>query len=281
MDRTTITPRNALAGALTLLLVAGITTPGRAEAPQASFVVDEEVEQFALTGYGDDGARQWELHGRSADIQGEHINLTGINARSFTSNGELHLVAERGKLNRATQLIHLEEDVVLTGPDGTELRSPTLEWDANDDIVTSESHVELLKAGVLTLGRGLRGSPARGQYELQDNVRVQVEQGAVVITCQGSLEVNYVEGLATFHQDVVLEDAKSRVLADQLVAFFDATGNVVERVHATGNVEVIRGDSIAFCEAADYLPADGRVIMKGTPRLMLFASDMDRARVTE
>jgi lipopolysaccharide export system protein LptA len=109
---------------------------------------------------------------------------------------------------------------------------------------------------------------------LDNSVKVEIAQqsnvAAIVVTCDGPLEVQYENGMAIFHDNVHVDQNESELFADTAYVYFDSKTRALTKVVAEGHVKVIRGKDISYADKATYYADGKRVILEGRPRLVIF-----------
>ena len=103
-------------GCLSLCILLFSIVPGFADdaavAPVAApdTNMTQQIEGFNLQGYTDGGSKSWDIKGEKADIVGNHVSVTNVDANSY-GDQNMNLTARTGTLNRATGDINLKENV--------------------------------------------------------------------------------------------------------------------------------------------------------------------------
>lgn len=80
------------------------------------------------------------------------------------------------------------------------------------------------------------------------------------------MEYNQKEMVAILSDDVVVDDARFHLTADQLFVFL-AGQNTLDRLVVKGNVKVKSEERYASCDKAVYLKAEERLVMAGNAKL--------------
>lgn len=89
---------------------------------------------------------------------------------SFVINGKT------GTLDNQTYSLTIKGDVKVAGPDGFELLSPSLTWDATKGIITTEDEIDLKKNWLNLKGRGLISTPDLAMVKINGSVRAQIKR---------------------------------------------------------------------------------------------------------
>lgn len=278
---------------------------------------DEMLSGFSVSGYGKGGKKQWDLEGKSADIQTEEIKLTDVTSKVYGKDMNLTIVADQGSLNRVDNNVHLENNVVATTEDGATVACDYLDWDSGGQKLSSDSPVQIKRGMMEAKGTGLIGQPALNYVELKKDVTVKISPPAqeeseplaredslpqppassileniaakpqappTIITCSGPLEVAYAKNLAIFQGDVKVSDSRGEIIADRMEVYFTTKaqgqsqiqgmeGMGIEKVVATGDVEIHRAGNVTFSQEAVYDTNSGKLTLTGQPRLVIYSTE--------
>lgn len=266
---------------------------------------DEMLSSFSLSGYGKGGKKQWDLEGKSADIMTEEIKLTDVTSKVYGKEMDMTITADRGSLNRINNSVHLEKNVRATTDDGATLCTDYLDWDAQNEELTSQAPVHIERGMMEASGTGMVGKPEANFVELKKDVTVtlslrgadvQAEKqdtaraGALevleptVINCDGPLEVEYQNNLAIFYDNVKVKDSRGEIFADKMDVHFSTEseqskqiegleGMGIEKIVATGDVEIHHGSNITYSQKAVYDTATGKVTLTGQPKLVIYSTE--------
>ncbi|MCQ9208545.1 MAG: LPS export ABC transporter periplasmic protein LptC [Omnitrophica bacterium] len=255
---------------------------------------DEMLSSFSLSGYTKGGKKQWDLAGKSADIMTEEIKLTDITSKVYGKSTDMTIVADEGSLNRVDNNVHLEKNVKATTDDGATLTTDSLDWDAQNGVLTSEVPVEIVRGMIRARGIGLIAQPALNMVQLKKDVTVQLSldepadsaqrQGHIVITSDGPLKVEYENNLAIFHDNVKVKDNRGEIFAERIDIYFSTQaqgdeqlagmgGMGIEKVIATGDVEIHRGANITYSQKAVYDTDTGKLTLTGQPKLVIYSTE--------
>ncbi len=255
--------------------------------------VGQQIDGFSLVQYEEGGNKKWELSGKSADLEGEKVNISEISAVAFTEDTTLKLKAKEGSFNRDDQLVHLADNVVIKATDGTALRTDSLNWDAEAESVFTDDKVNIKKADFEVNGKGaevdLENRTAKLKKDVVANIKsseanflrpkevpsvsegqaTSDERRATTITCDGPLEINYKKNKATFSNNVEVYDAEGSIFADRIDIYFGKDTRRVRVVMARGNVKIVNEGNVTYSEEAIYLVEQGRVVLPKRPKLVI------------
>lgn len=263
---------------------------------------DEMLSSFSVTGYTKGGEKQWDLAGKSADIMSEEIKLTEVTGKVYGKQTNMTILADEGSLNRIDNNVHLEKNVQATTDDGATLTTDYLDWDAQQQKLSSDAPTQIKRGPLEASGTGIVAEPVANLVQLKKDVTVtlslkdmgqgqnqsDLNQNAVstptVITCDGVLEVQYEENLAIFHDNVKVKDERGEIFADRMDVYFAAQaeqkqqlqgieGMNIDKVVAEGNVEIHHGSNITYSQKAVYDTQTGKLVLTGQPKLVIYSTE--------
>lgn len=260
---------------------------------------DQQISDFSLSGYGDKGKKSWDISGKSADIFTEVVKLKDVNGNLYDQEENINLTAKKGDFNKSDGKVHLEEDVVITTAGGAKLTTDSMDWDRKNQLVSTKDKVNIDKDNMTIVGVGAHGEPNLNKVALTKDVRVDINPAAsdgnldglafkdkVVITCDGQLVVDYEKNIASFYDNVKVERPDLTIYSDKMDLYFvrgNATGSAVsktdksmassiDRIIASGNVKIVRGENISYSEIAEYKALDKKIILSGRPKLVFYST---------
>jgi LPS export ABC transporter protein LptC len=262
---------------------------------------DQQIDDFSLSGYGERGRKNWDLSGKSADIFTEIVKLKSVTGNLYGEQEDIKLTADAGDFDKTDGKVHLERNVVITTTAGTRLTTDSLDWDRKNQLVTTKDKVNIQRENMITTGTGAIGRMGLKQVSLQKDVTVdilgQAKEGGLpnpkdktVITCDGSLEIDYEKNIAIFNDNVRVKRPDSDIYSDKMDIYFIAAGNEekskdtkesgagafmgnkIDRIIARGNVKVVRGENTSYSEEATYTASDKKLILTGRPKLIIYSS---------
>ncbi len=253
---------------------------------------DEMLSSFSISGYSKGGKKQWDLEGTSADIMTEIIELTNVTSRVYGKETKMTIVADKGSLNRIDNNVHLEDNVLASTDEGATLSADYLDWDAQNEKLTSDSPVRITRGGMKANGKGLIGQPLLNLVQLKKDVTVNISLDpassqtapTTVITCDGPLEVAYEKNLAVFQDNVKVKDKRGEIFADKMDVYFSTqsdtdkpidgmAGMGIDKVVALGNVEIHQGGNSTYSQKAVYDAETGKLILTGQPKLVIYSTE--------
>jgi lipopolysaccharide export system protein LptA len=205
------------------------------------------------------------------------------------------IVADKGNLNRIDNSVHLEQNVRATTEDGATLTTDYLDWDAQNEKLSNDAPTWIKRGTMEAYGIGIFGQPSLNLVQLKKDVVVKIslkkeaDQQALalppptVITCDGSLEVDYENNLAIFQDNVKVEDNRGKIFADRMDVYFATEaeeskriegmeGVGIDKVVALGNTEIHHGGNITYSQKAVYDTDTGKLTLTGEPKLVIYST---------
>ena len=237
---------------------------------------EQKFQGFNLEGYKDDGEKAWEVSGDTANIIGSQIELTNVNADVY-DNEKINVVADTGIINQDSGNMQLSQDVVITSPKGGQVITDTLNWNRNEDLITTDDDIMISDEGLMITGTGLKAHPNMQNAEIKKDVTVMIdaerdqekESQKVIITSDGTMVINQAESFAVFNDNVVAVQGDQTLKADKMEIYFDAKNSTINKIICIGNVEVVQGENLTYAQRAEYNAAEQKLILTGRPKLIL------------
>jgi len=242
----------------------------------------QQLEGFNLSGYSQSGQKSWDIKGDKADVQGNEVAVTNVNANSY-GDQDLNLTAKKGKIDKATGDVDLEQDVVITSDSGATLKTDTLQWQRNKDLVQTDDKVSIEDATMTVQGTGMQAHPSLKDATLKSDVTANIQaegkdkkkDNQIQITSDGPMEIDQASQTAVFTDNVqALEMSSGRKLkADRMKVTFDEDSRKIKEILCTGNVEVHQGMNITYSDSLTYKADEQRMILTGKPKLIIDPGD--------
>lgn len=264
---------------IVMLLAVGLTGCGRPAPPappapsaaegSAGPGVNEQVQAFNLASYADDGQKRWEILGTTADMTDSTIHLTDLTATTYGRKASVVLTAKEGTFDRERQFVHLHQDVKAVTTEGTTLTTPSLDWDAERQMGSTEEWATVRRSQMTVQGQGASAAPQLKRVRFQRQVRVDLPP-ATTITCTGPLEVDYERTQARFWRQVHVQDPRGDIWADRLDAWMDPTSQQLTRVQCWGHVTIQQASQVAHARRADYQARRGTIVLIGHPTVTYY-----------
>lgn len=255
---------------------------------------NQEVDDFSLVQYKDNGNEKWKLNGKTAEVQDDNVKIDTVSAISYGVDTAFKLRAKEGTLNQVENVVQLKDNVVATTTDGTKLTTEYLEWDAENRNFSTDAPVNIKKADLEVNGCGAVCDIENETAELKKDVSasmnsVNSDKGAgmeldssknhkTIIFCDGPLELSYKKNRATFYKNVRVDDAKGTIYADRMDVYFSTDSRRIKSVIAKGNVKIVNGDNVTYSDRAIYLVDQGRIILPNRPKLVIQQSSSNEVK---
>jgi len=259
----------------------------------------QQISDFSLVGYEEKGKKSWDISGRSADIFTEVVKLKDVNGNLYGKDEDVNLTAKKGDFNKEDGKVSLKEDVVITTSQGARLTTDSMDWDRKNQVVTTKDRVNIDKDNINIVGIGAHGEPGLNRMALNKDVRVDINplgpedsivdlviKDRVIITCDGPMEVDYAKNIASFNINVRVERPDIIIYSDKMDIYFTAQdkgsksiktaesmAGSIDRIVASGNVRIVRGDNVSYSQEAVYTAQDKRIVLNGRPKLVFYSME--------
>ncbi len=267
-----------------LLLLTGLGCAKRTPEPPATTSLSETATQalsgFTLTGYEASGAKRWTLNGRGASLEETIVTIQQPDAVGYDPGRTAYFTASAAQVEQVTRHVRLEHDVVVHTTDGVWLATPILHWIPDQDRLATDQPVMIETDHMLLHGRGLEGQARLKHAKVLRDVEMVLNpndqpatregDGHVTITCDGPLSFDYERHIATFEQNVHVDDPNGEIFSDTLVAYFDPATRAVRYAEALGSVRLTQGQHTAVSDKAVYEPGMGKITLVGRPSLLIY-----------
>jgi len=259
---------------------------------------DQQIRDFSLSGFGEKGKKTWDLSGKSADIFDEVIKLKDVIGNLYGEKENVQLTADKGDFNKVDAKVHLEDNVVITTSSGTKLTTESLDWDRKKQLVSTKDQVNIERENMITEALGAYGQPNLNKVTLEKDVTVNINPATnpntalglkdkIIITCDGPLEIDYEKNIATFKNNVKVENKDSSIYSDIMDVYFMASdksnpkadsnsiimGSKIEKIVSRGNVKIVRGENTSYSDEAVYTAADKKIVLSGKPKLIIYSTE--------
>lgn len=264
---------------------------------------DQQINDFSVAGFGEKGKKSWDLSGKSADIVADNIKLNDLTGNMYGEKETIKLTSDSGDFDRSNGKVHLEDNVVITTSSGAQLTTDSLDWDRKNEVVSTKDKVNIEKDNMTVMAQGAMGHPNLNTLSFEKDVQVQLEdknapsaqestKNKVIITCDGSLDIDYQKNIAVFNKNVKVDRDGSQIYSDTMEVYFITNkevkqkkegespfmGSDVDKIVAKGNVKIVRGENVSYSDEAVYAAADRKITLLGRPKLIIYSSeDMDNA----
>lgn len=268
---------------------------------------DQQISEFSLSGYSEKGKKSWDIAGETADIFDNVIKLQKVVGNMYGEKEDVRLTADKGDFDKKEGKVHVEENVVINTSTGSKLTTDSLDWDRKNQLITTDDKVNITKENMVTKARGVIGEPGLNKVTLKKDVQVDINPVAkaektaeiknkIVIICDGPLEINYDQNVATFKNNVKVDTGDNLMYSDVMDIYFIASGKdakkepdksdkketdqsaslmgtKIDKIIARGNVKIIRGENTSYSQEAVYTAFDKRIVLTGKPKLIIYSTE--------
>lgn len=123
-------------------------------------ISEEKIQEFSLT-KTDEVKKKWNLEAESADLSNDpiikmhNVKLSIFEKQKVTTR----LTGEQGYINKKTEDIHLEKNIIGKRVDGTEIRTVYMDWIAKTETFDTNAKVLITRKNIRLTGHGLRANP--------------------------------------------------------------------------------------------------------------------------
>ena len=242
----------------------------------------QQLEGFNLSGYSEGGQKSWDIKGDKADVKGNEVAVTNVNANAY-GDQDLNLTAKKGKIDKSTGDVNLEQNVVVTSDSGTTMKTESLQWQRNKDLVQTDDKVSIQDGTMTVEGKGMEAHPSLKDAKLRSDVTANImaeskdkkKDNQIQITSDGPMEIDQASQTAVFTENVqAIEVSTGRKLkADRMEVTFDQDSRKIKKILCTGNVEVHQGMNITYSDSLTYKADEQRMILTGKPKLIIDPGD--------
>jgi LPS export ABC transporter protein LptC len=267
---------------------------------QESSDSDQQIRDFSLSGFGEKGKKTWDISGKSADIFEEVIKLKEVVGNLYGEKEDIKLTADKGDFNKQDARIHLQDNVIITTSTGAKLTTDSLDWDRKKQLVSTEDTVNIARDNIISESLGAFGQPDLKKVTLEKEVKVNIDANKTnkenspaeknpptVITCDGPLEIDYDKNIATFKNNVKVDNKDSLIYSDIMEVYFIPSGkessqspksdtimgSKIDKIVSRGHVKIVRGENVSYSDEATYTASDKKIILSGAPKLIIYSTE--------
>lgn len=240
----------------------------------------QQMSEFTLTGYEDDGSKKWQLSGQGASVEDNIVTIHYPDGIGYDPLRTAYMTASAAQVEQNTRHIRLEHDVTIHTSDGLWFTAPIVHWIPDRDQMATDTPVRIETDHMLLRGIGMEGSTALKHATVLRDIEMVLnptddEAGGrlgkqVTITCDGPLAFDYEKQIATFHENVHVQDPNGDLYSDKLIAYMDGTTHTIRYAEAIGRVRIHQNQNTALSERAVYEPANGKITLVGRPSLLVY-----------
>ena len=100
------------------------------------------------------------------------------------------------------------------------------------------------------------------------------------------MEVDYARNIASFNINVRVERPDIIIYSDKMDIYFivqdkgsksiktaESMAGSIDRIVASGNVRIVRGDNVSYSQEAVYTAQDKRIVLNGRPKLVFYSME--------
>lgn len=230
----------------------------------------QKVYFFSFAKYNPAGGTEIEIEGDSANILADTVDLLNVVAKAYADETPVTITADKGKYEKKTNMVHIEQNVVATTQDGTRMTTQELDIYPEKHVLQNDVQTIVRKNNINVDGIGAHGDTNLKRVKFKKNVTVivQPDKGSseepTVITCDGPLEIDYNKNIAYFKDNVIAKDRRGTLYADTMDVYYSKANKKVSKIVAKGNVVIENPDgNKTYSESVVYLADEGRVILGG------------------
>ena len=237
---------------------------------------------FTLTGYEEDGSKRWTMNGEGASVTDDIVTIHHPDAVGYDPLRTAFLTASAAQMRQADRHVRLEHEVTIHTTDGLWFASPVLHWMPDRNEVATDTAVRIETDHMLLRGREAQGFTQLKHVTIERDIELVLNPTdhdaagggpkQVTITCDGPLQFDYEHNIATFEQNVHVQDPSGDLYSDTLVAYLNQTSHTIRYAEATGRVRIHQNQNTALSERAIYEPGIGKITLVGKPSLLLYPS---------
>jgi LPS export ABC transporter protein LptC len=209
-----------------------------ASSPQGA--VMDLSDEFKIEG-SREGRPAFTLRARTVTgFAGERKLLEAVRLTVYEeSGGAVEIAGAEGQFDASTRRAQLEGNVAIDTGDGVSLRTGTLFYDSDRDVIFTADEVAFAAGGIEGEGRGLNYLAAERQIKIPDRVVLRVtgeDAGPPLTVTSGDLIASLPDNVVTLSDDVKLVRGGDNLRANYLKLYFDEQRRRVGRLSAFGEV---------------------------------------------
>lgn len=242
---------------------------------------DQKFEGFNLDGYSEGGEKTWDVTGETANIVGTEIELTNVVANTYDDE-TMNITADTGRIDQTKGTMFLQDDVIITSENGSQLLTDSLSWDKETSVVSTEDKVLITDERMTVSGKGIKANTRMKTAKVLEDVRVLVNTDSekkdnkiVTITSDGPMEIDQALFKATFEDNVVAVQDNQTLKADRMEIYFGEDMGTIKEMICIGNVEILQGENKSYANKATYDAERKKLILSGRPKLIVVTEGDD------
>ncbi len=248
--------------------------------------VDQNIEDFKVSGYNEAKGTSWELRGEKARIKNEMLEVDRVKINGRTKDTHVNVVSEKGYYNKDKGIVLLSHDVTATSSTGAVLTTEQAVWDTKQNVLQTDKPLTIVQENKSAKLEGIGGRVEidKNTAIINKDIRGEMERSPLteeekkkrhrtLIKCKGPLEVRYKDKIAIFNNDVVVEDESATIYADKLTVYFNSPDNRIRKVVGEGHVKIVKGDNVTESEKAVYDVESDSLTMIGQPKVLFYTGE--------
>ncbi|UCH12653.1 MAG: LPS export ABC transporter periplasmic protein LptC [Candidatus Omnitrophota bacterium] len=283
-----------------LLIIVFVKSRKPADTPKDADIVSEQVpkeentaqgvQSFSISGTSEDGKNRWQVEGESADIFSDVVNMRTIEAKSDSAETSVTLTADDGTFFKDSKDVELRKNVIVNTDEGTTLKTNRLKWLAEAENIITDEYVYIQRENMDVSGTGAKAVPDMKRVWLNQDVKMKIYpdknidsksdnetssmvKSPMIITCDGSLYVDYQNNISYFNKNVIVQDKDGKIFADKVIAYIDPERKRVYKTKALGNVKIVHKQNVSYSNKVIYLVDEGKAILVGRPKVVIYSVD--------
>jgi len=141
-------------------------------------ISEEKIQEFSLT-KTDEVKKKWNLEAESADLsENPIIKLYSVKLSIFEKQKvTTRLTGEQGDINKKTEDIHLEKNIIGRRVDGAEIKTSYIDWIAKTETFDTNAKVLITRKNIRLTGHGLRADPEFNTIYIKKFPVMEVRKG--------------------------------------------------------------------------------------------------------
>ncbi|MCK5493587.1 MAG: LPS export ABC transporter periplasmic protein LptC [Candidatus Omnitrophica bacterium] len=239
----------------------------------------QKIKDFYLSNVTEDGSNHWEVKGQEALVYDGFVDITDMEANYSTEKDNVFVTSKEAKLNKENMDIQLNKDVYVKNQDGVTLTTESLNWKKRKNQIETKEFVKTGNDSLQITATGMNADTQLKEADFGKDVEAVVldekNKNPTTITCDGSLEIEYVIGKAVFNKNVIVTNNQGKLFSDKATLFFDSKAKAIIKIVSEGNVKIVRDDNVTFAQKAVYLGKEQKLVLEGKPRLIYFPQEDD------
>ena len=235
--------------------------------------VEEFVEDFHFTGFNNKGERIYDVWAKTARILEDIVKMDKLTAKVYGEDSTF-IESQKATLFKKTQNIVLKDDVKIYNSQGQVLETQELQWEPKKNQASTDKEVVIKNKKLLLKAKGLKQDMNNRSLTLDKDIKLKFEKKNktfTYITCDGPMEIDYEHNCAVLYNNVKVDDERGQIFADRMDVFFDPNTKSINKIHAKGNVKILRKDSTTYAQEAVYDITTKKLTLSGSPRILIIS----------